>query len=73
MNALMIEPPPSATMLVSPNRMIAKYSGESNLSANAANGCTMATATRVDTRPPVSAANSVHPNALAGLPLCAIA
>jgi hypothetical protein len=48
MNALMIDPPPNATMLVSPNRMIAKYSGESNLSANVANGCTIATATAVD-------------------------
>ena len=73
MKPFTIEAPLSATTLVSPNRMIEKYSGESNLRANVANGCAIVTAARVDTRPPVRAANSVQPSALAGWPLCAIA
>lgn len=60
-------------MLVSPNRMIAKYSGRSNLSANVANGFTISTAAVIEITPPVNAANSVQPSAFAGRPLRAIA
>ena len=65
--------PLSATTLVRPNRRIAKYSGESNFSAKVANGCAIATAASVERIPPKNAANSVHPSAFAGSPLCAIA
>ena len=73
MKALIIEPPPSATTLVRPNRMMEKYSGESNLSAKLAKECAIATAASVETRPPVSAASKVQPSAFAGWPLCAMA
>ncbi len=67
-----IDPPPSATTLVSPNRTIAKYSGESKRSANFANGTASATADTAVMRPPKSAANSVQPSAFAGCPCRAI-
>src|SRR5436190_1066218 len=66
MNALMIEPPPSATMLVRPNRMIVKYSGESNFNANVANGWTSATASSGDGRERCDRADRRERDQLAG-------
>ena len=72
MAALVIEPPPSDTTLVRPKMMMAKYSGEENVSANLATGADASTITMVVIRPPPSAANSVQPSALAGWPLRAM-
>jgi hypothetical protein len=72
MKPLTIDAPDSATTLVNPNRMIAKYSGESNFSANVANAFAIITAASVEKTPPWNAANSVQPSAFAGSPLCAI-
>ena len=73
MNALAIDPPPSATTLVKPNSTIAKYSGESNVSATFAKGTASVTITVAVMSPPVNAANSVQPSACAGWPARAIA
>ena len=69
MKALESEPLPMATTLSRPNITITKYSGEENRSANFASGSVSATMTTADRRPPPSAATSVQPSALAGLPL----
>jgi hypothetical protein len=71
--ALTSEVPPSATTVVSANSSTAKYSGESNFKPNAAKWGASRTARNTEMMPPTSAANIVHPSALAGSPFFAMA
>ncbi len=68
MNALTNERPARAATEVNPKNTAAKYSGGPNLSAISLNGTANATMTVEEMSPPVKAATSAQPSALAARP-----
>src|SRR5579885_254485 len=70
MNALTNDFPASAAIDVKPKKTAAKYSGGPNFRAISLNGTAKATITVDEISPPVNAATSAQPSALAARPDC---